>query len=299
MDAAPKIKEMLGLRALGAGRRRSRRKLDFVGVGAQKTGTTTLYELLALHPQIEMFRRKELHYFERDALFGPDDRPLAGNYDDLHRRFYFDRAVTGEITPIYIYWRHALERIKAYNPDIRIIVLLRSPVLRAYSQWGHYVRKSRRAKYRHLNVEPFRKRLRREMREMREEPDYQKVRRSLIARSLYGEQVRRVKSLFPPRQLLFVKSEDFFADQLAVTDTVCRFLGVQPLSSFTRPEPIHDNVGVVGPISRRDWNAVYQYVRADIDTVETELGWDCSDWREPPDSARSKHGKRPNGSHHD
>ena len=285
MDMTPKIRELLGLRGIGAASRRAARKLDFIGIGAQKTGTTTLHQLLALHPQIEMYRRKELHWFEKDDRFGPDHRPLSGDYDDLHRHFYFDRQITGEITPVYIYWRHAVERIQAYNPDIRIFVLLRSPVRRAYSQWGHYVRKSRRPKFRNLHIGPFQKRLRREMKAMGRNPDYQNVRRSHIGRSLYAEQIRRVKALFPPEQLLFVKSEEFFADQLGVTDQVCRFLGVAPLSEFARPAPIHDNVGVVPPIGLEDWNAAYQYLSADIDAVERELGWDCSDWRQPPASA--------------
>jgi hypothetical protein len=285
MDIAPKIKGLLGLRAIGAATRRAGRKLDFVGVGAQKTGTTTLYRLLALHPRIEIFRRKELHYFERDKQFGPDHRPLAGNYDALHRNFYFDRQITGEITPIYLYWRHTLDRIKVYNPDTRIFVLLRSPVKRAYSQWGHYVRKSRRRKYKHLNIGPFQERVEQETEAMRLNPKYQNVRLSHIGRSLYGDQIRRVKALFPPEQLLFVKSEAFFADQLGMTDVVCRFLGVDPLSDFCQPAPIHDNVGVVAPISEEDWQAAYRHVQQEIDVVEQELGWDCSDWRQPPSSA--------------
>jgi len=285
MELATSIKDLLRLRAIGARQRRAERKLDFVGIGAQKTGTTTLYRLLALHPQIEIFRRKELHYFEKGKRFGPDHRPLSGNYDDLHRNFYFDRDITGEITPVYIYWRHALERIKAYNPDVKIFILLRNPVKRAYSQWGHYVRKSRRPKYRYLDIGPFQERVEQETRAMRRNPDYQNVRLSHIGRSLYGDQVRRVKALFPPEQLMFVKSEDFFADQLGVTDQVCGFLGVAPLSDFTRPAPIHDNVGVVPPINADDWNAAYQHLHQDIDMVEEELGWDCSDWRKPPASA--------------
>ncbi len=287
MDFATSIKDLLRLRAVGARQRRAARKLDFIGVGAQKTGTTTLYGLLALHPQIEIFRRKELHYFEKGKRFGRDQRPLSGNYNDLHRNFYFDRDITGEITPVYIYWRHALERIKVYNPDVKVFVLLRNPVKRAYSQWGHYVRKSRRPRYRNLNIGPFQERIEEETQAMLRNPNFQNVRLSHIGRSLYGEQVRRVKALFPPEQLLFVKSEDFFADQLGVTDQVCRFLGVAPLSDFTRPAPIHDNVGVVPPISADDWNAAYRHLQQEIDLVEKELGWDCSDWRKPPASAKT------------
>ena len=272
----------LGWRWVGAGQRRQERKLDFVGVGVQKSGTTSLHHLLAKHPGIEMPKTKELHYFERDDAFGKDYRPRAGDYGRLHRHFYFDRPIAGEITPIYLYWRHALERIQAYNPDVRIIVLLRNPVHRAYSQWGHYVRKSRRWKYRHLEIEPFRARIDKEMKRTKDKPGKQKVRLSHIHRSLYGEQVKRAKALFAPEQLLFVKSEDFFRDQLGVTDSICRFLGAAPLTEVADIDGAHYNVGVVAPISRPDWQAAYALLADDITIVENELGWDCSDWRTPP-----------------
>ncbi|WP_421724015.1 sulfotransferase family protein [Bauldia sp.] len=272
-------------RVVGAWSKRRHRRLGFVGVGAQKCGTTTLHDLLALHPEIEVPRRKELHYFRRDARFDADYRPRSGSYSGLHRHFYFDRAVAGEITPLYLYWRPSLERIHAYNPDIKIIVLLRNPVKRAYSQWGHYVRKSTWRKHRHKTIKPFRNWVKREARDTARDPNYQRVRRSLIGRSLYAGQIKRVISLFTPEQVMFVKSETFFADQAGVTDDVCRFLGVAPLSSVAELTPVHENVGTIAPISPADWDIAYKHLADDIARVEDALGWDCADWRLPPHAA--------------
>ncbi|MCP4380939.1 MAG: sulfotransferase [Hyphomicrobiales bacterium] len=282
-------------RRIGAGPRRRSRKLGFIGVGAQKAGTTTLHNLLGQHPQVEVPRRKELHYFERDHRFDADFRPVAGDYGELHRHFYFDRDIAGEITPLYLYWRPALERIKTYNPKARIIVLLRNPVKRAYSQWGHYIRKSQWRKYRKLKIGPFQKRIKQEIKGMSRDSGYQKVRRSLIGRSLYADQIRRATELFGAEQVLFIKSEDFFADQLGTTDRVCEFLGVAPLSDVTRPEPTHSNVGIVSPIALDDWNAAFEHLRADIDVVEETLGWDCSDWRQAPEASANGHDQAPPG----
>lgn len=277
---------MLNLtRRIGAGSRRRAQKLGFVGVGAQKSGTTTLHDLLAQHPEVEVPRRKELHYFERDYRFGPDFRPLAGGYGELHRHFYFDREIAGEITPLYLYWQPTLERIKAYNPDIRIIVLLRNPVKRAYSQWGHYVRKSQWRKYRGKEIGPFRSWIAREVKDMSTKPGYQRIRRSLIGRSMYPAQIGRAMDLFPEDQLLFIKSENFFADQLGTTDRICAFLGVAPMTDVARPKPVHANVGTVPPMALKDWRVAFRHLRSDIDAIEEQLGWDCSDWRVPPSPA--------------
>jgi hypothetical protein len=289
MSLDDSLKSLIGIRWLGAAARRREGRLGFFGIGVQKGGTTTLDELLRLHPDIELpLHRKELHYFDANRSFGPDHRPSRGDYSDLHRSFYFDRKITGEITPTYIYWRNGLERIKAYNRDARIVVLLRNPVLRAYSQWGHLKRKSTRRKYRDLEVEPFLKRLALEERALRKHPGYQNRRLSYVARSRYAPQIAQVRALFPREQVLFIKSERFFADQHAAADEVCGFLGVGPLSAIAPPSKIHANVGTVDPISIEEWEAVIGYFDEDIAAVERELGWDCSDWRKPPPAKQGR-----------
>jgi len=283
MSLDDRLRTLIGLRSIGADARRRERKLGFFGVGVQKGGTTTLDRLLRLHPEIELpAGRKELHWFDDDARF-EGGAPRDG-FEDLHRNFYLDRPVAGEITPSYIYWRGALERIRAYNPDARIVVLLRNPALRAWSHWGHLDRKSRGKNDPDAKVGAFRKRLRREAKKLREDPDYQDKGLSHIGRSLYAPQIERVRALFPAGQVLFIKSERFFADQHGVADEVCRFLGVKPLTAVARPPKVHANIGSGRGISPRDWEAVFRHVEADIDAVERLLGWDCSDWRTPPKS---------------
>jgi hypothetical protein len=277
-----RLKTLIGLRWLGAGARRREQKLGFFGVGVQKGGTTTLDRLLRHHPEVELpAGRKELHYFDDDARFD-GERPRDG-YHGLHSHFFFDRATAGEITPSYIYWRGALERIRTYNPDARIVVLLRNPVLRAWSHWGHLDRKARAKNDPNAKVGPFRKRLRRETKALRNDQDHQDKGLSHIGRSLYAPQIERTLALFPRDQVLFLKSERFFADQHGVADDVCRFLGVSPLTAAARPPEVHANVGSGRRISARDWNAAHRHVEADIHAVEQLLGWDCSDWRRPPE----------------
>ncbi len=270
------LRDLVTLRWRGAAARRQARRLGFFVVGVQKGGTTTLDRLLRLHPAIELpTRRKELHYFDDDRRFD-GERPRDG-YAALQAEFYLDRPLAGEITPSYVYWRGALERIRLYNPDARIVVLLRSPALRAWSHWGHLARKKDDG-----TIDTFADRLRREAKALARDPDRQDLGLSHIGRSIYAPQIERVRTLFPTEHVLFLKSETFFADQHGVTDAVCRFLGTEPLTAVTTPPAVHANAGGGQRIPAADWDVAYPYFAEDIDAVERLLDWDCSDWRQPP-----------------
>lgn len=100
---------------------------DFLGIGAQKAGTTWLWENLRQHPEIFVPDKKELHYFD--------------NKFDRSLRYYtrrFEAAggrVKGEITPAYgILPRERIGFIRAIMPRVRLIFLMRDPVERAWSQ---------------------------------------------------------------------------------------------------------------------------------------------------------------------
>jgi len=284
MARTNRLSPIIGLRWLGAGARRRERRLGFFGIGVQKGGTTSLDRLLRLHPEIELpCGRKELHYFDDDSRF--DGLDAHDGYAGLHRAFFFDRRLGGEITPSYVYWPGALERIRAYNADARLVLLLRNPVHRAWSHWGHLNRKALAKRDPDARVGPFRKRLRREARARAADPGFHDKGLSHIGRGFYAPQIERLRALFPPEQVLILKSERFFADQHGVADEVCRFLGLPPLTAVAKPAEIHANVGSGRSIGPGKWEAAYRHFEADIDAVERLLGWDCSDWRRPPGMA--------------
>jgi hypothetical protein len=141
---------------------------NFFIVGAPKAGTTSLYFYLDQHPEIYMCPVKETHYFAdefRMENFSEDARPkllrerreleeyllgdmsekrfgaLVSSWDDYVRLFDNAGAETaiGEATPGYLWSRTAARNIARRIPDARIIVSLRSPVDRAYSQYLHMV----------------------------------------------------------------------------------------------------------------------------------------------------------------
>src|SRR4051795_9448938 len=108
--------------------------INFVIGGTQKGGTSALDAFLRQHPQICMPEsRKELHFFDREENFA---RPPK--YRKYHANFRPGpgHRVTGEATPIYMYWDAAPARIWSYNPAMKWILVLRNPVERAFSAWN-------------------------------------------------------------------------------------------------------------------------------------------------------------------
>ena len=109
------------------------RKVDFIIAGVQKSGTTALFSYLCEHNEICMSDKKEIHFFDRRRYF-----ILFPNYLFYHSNFsnFKSQKLIGEATPIYIYWKKAIERLVRYNPNIKLIIVLRNPITRAYSHWN-------------------------------------------------------------------------------------------------------------------------------------------------------------------
>jgi hypothetical protein len=100
---------------------------DFLGIGAQKAGTTWLYENLRRHPELFLPETKELHYFDQQFA-----RPLRSYCDYFHAAG--DRK-KGEITPAYgVLEPQRIRFIHQIMPEVRLIFIMRNPVERAWSQ---------------------------------------------------------------------------------------------------------------------------------------------------------------------
>ncbi len=105
------------------------RRPDFLIIGAQKAGTTSLYNQLTRHPDVARCLGQEVHYFDRHMHRSP-----AWYFAHFRPRlFASDGVVTGESTPYYLFHPRAAERVAELLPDVKLIVLLRDPVARDIS----------------------------------------------------------------------------------------------------------------------------------------------------------------------
>lgn len=198
---------------------------DFLGLGVQKGGTTTLQQLLQQHPQVHLPPSKELQFFSLHASRG------TGWYQQQFADAG-DRACCGEITPYYIFHPEVPRRVQALLPKVKLILLLRDPVERALSQFFH----SRR-----LGLEPLaleqalaaeEQRLAGADAELAADDGRHRSHQehSYVARSRYEQQLDCWTALFPQEQWFIRRSEELFAQPELVWSDLLLFLGGVPES---------------------------------------------------------------------
>lgn len=212
---------------------------DFVGVGAQKAGTTWWYSLLAAHPRVHEApgRRKEVHYFDRFW-----DQPFT-EADARRYQSFFPRpsgGVAGEWTPRYMvdFWTPGLLRQAA--PDAKLLVILRDPFDRFCSGVTHDLQ--RRA------------------------PHHPIVTELGVRKSTYRQQLRRVLEHFDRDALLVLQYERCRADPRAELSRTLEFL---ELDDFEPPRSLmHDGANVT---EGRRYEPAANIRQAFIDTLSGDL----------------------------
>ena len=223
---------------------------NFFIVGAAKSGTSSLYHYLRLHPDIHMSSIKEPHFlcshhFPKQFT-GPGDEGFSAsvvrNQADYFKLFEppTPASVLGEGSVYYLYYPDAAEKIQVLNPNAKIVILLRNPVERAFSAYMHAVRDGRETLSfeKALEAEPKRK-----------QNGYQPLwwYREI---GLYSEQVQRYLERFPAGQIRIFLYEEL-QETPRLVKACLKFLGVDetvPIDTSIR----HNVSGV--PKSRAIYN---------------------------------------------
>ena len=198
--------------------------VDFLVVGAAKSGTSTLFETLGKHPGIFIPERKECRYFScmPGDFVGPGSRSANDIIHSLEKyRSLYDKAepgqLCGDISPDYLYYyRNAIPKIlDELNAQVPIIIVLRNPIERAYSNYLHKIRE----RWENLSFE--------------DALDAEGERRSAnwtwgwgyVDVGLYAEQVKAYMDNFE-RVLLLLFEEDIITGH--ATGKVLKFLNLDP-----------------------------------------------------------------------
>jgi hypothetical protein len=189
---------------------------DFIIIGTQRGGTTSLYHYLVAHPRIGRALRKEVHFFDRYY-----ERGIDWYLAHFPRRGEF--PLVGEASPYYMFHPEVPDRIQAAVPEAKFILLLRNPVDRAYSQYHMKVERG-------LETVSFAEAIAREPERLAvsADPLHPAWRHhSYLARGVYAEQISRWFDRFPRHHFAIVKSEEFYRDPLVVLHETQTFLGVE------------------------------------------------------------------------
>ena len=243
------------------------KKVDFIVVGAQKSGTSSLRHYLGRHPHISMSYTKEPHFFD-DASYS--SHPVS--YYWYEKDFYqgdHDKLL-GEVTPILSYLAEGSQRIKDYNPGIKLIMILRNPIERAYSHWNMEVERGNEAQDFLYCITHEQERLR--------STEQSKMYQSYVDRGYYFIQVNRLKDLFRDEQLLFVKYEDYVNRQEAALTRIFEFLGVPSSTYEYKAQTVHKRT-YNRQITQEEKEVLLSKYDNDISDLEELLDWDCIDWR--------------------
>ena len=189
---------------------------EFICVGAQRCGTTTLWEKLNQHESLFLPKNKEIHFF--------DNR--EGHWDlglDWYQNHFENApkdAVCGEATPSYLYVPEACDRIHKVVPDVRILIILRNPVDRAWSQYWYNVRHGREP----LN---FKKAITEESNRLQMTSEtLSRIRTAYIDRGRYINQILRYEKTFSREQMHVIFLSDLLEKPQEVMQGVWRHIGV-------------------------------------------------------------------------
>lgn len=199
-------------------------------VGAAKSGTTSLYYLLEQHPEVCTPAVKEPNYFSNISDSGDPAAPGAGpgddstvwtgslqQYHDLYRPTK-QHTLKLDASVSYLYSNTAAKQIAAYDPESRIIMVLRNPIERAFSHYKHLLRDGR-------ETASFEEALELEQSRIAKGWEFSW---HLTAMGMYSQQIQRYLDHFDARQLHIITLEDLKKDPSAVITDITTFLGLSP-----------------------------------------------------------------------
>lgn len=192
------------------------RCIDFVIIGAQKCGTSALHRYLGLHPQIFTPRIKENAFFRDEEAFSRGPAFLAPFFRGLG-----EEPVVGMTNVGILYTPFSWQRIHLYNPAMKLVVLLRDPVERAWSAFWYCKR---------IGWEPAETLEQALDREEASPPPRTMVERarSYLRNGRYAEQLRPFLARFHRDQVRVLFSAHLAADARSVIEDLCQWLGVAP-----------------------------------------------------------------------
>jgi hypothetical protein len=272
-------------RLSGLGPGRGRLLPEFLIIGSVKAGTTSLYGWLSEHPYIAPASTKEVHYFDYNHYRGLDwyrqhfpRNSARGEFAAEHGRPF----ITGEASPSYISHFWVPERIARVMPDVKLIVALRDPVDRAYSQF-QMSRREEEEPYesfdRALDVED--ERLDPERARMWANPRYNSWPIgcwSYMMRSRYAEQIERWFERFGRDQFHFLTLDELSTDPEGTLGAVHEFL---QLPAFIPDELPHLHAAPsYDSLERQTRERLQEYFRPHnqrlYELIGRDLGWERS-----------------------
>lgn len=259
-----------------------RLKPDFVIIGYHKCGTTSFYDYLCQHHNIGHASRKEIHYFDlaywRGSGWYRTYFPTIFTKRKIEKRTKH-RFITGEASPLYVIHPFVPARIYELVPKVKIIILLRNPVDRAYSHYQHaYLADQESATFEETITEDdnrwniFSKQL---SNDEIHDYDVKYIKTPYVSFGKYIEHIKSWYETFPKEQILVLKLEDL---ENNLHNTLKRTFQFLDLPNFTIQDTDKKNVREYDKMEPKIRNLLIDYYRPYNkkleEFLEMRLNWD-------------------------
>jgi hypothetical protein len=203
-------------------------KPTFLCIGVQKSGTTSLINYLSQHPDIFM-KEGELHFFDKPKL-------TKSEITKYENKFNTKKSIVGEKTPSYNYLQFAMNRIYNYNPNIKLILILREPISRAFSQYNmslnRYHKTLKSVSDKQIMID-FKKEENIKLSNLKVNGNY------YILRGKYDEIITYILSKFSRENLYIGIAEEIKADKQKYYNDIINFLGAKKLNKINENFDTH------------------------------------------------------------
>ena len=243
-------------------------KVSFIICGTQKGGTTALDYYLRKHVEICMANKKEVHFFDDDNLF----KSNKNNYFKYHKNFdpKSKHKVVGEATPIYMYWNNSIKRIYNYNPEMKLIMILRNPITRAFSHWNMEFEKQK-------EKDTFFEAIQKEFSLKKNNMHIQNRISSYLERGLYSKQIKQILKYFDRKQLMIIRSNSLRYTPQKTLDNIAKFLQISPFEDI-KPKEVHSRT-YSKKMTKDEELFLNNYYKEEIYKLENLLDWDLTEWK--------------------
>ena len=201
---------------------------DFIIIGSMKCGTTSLYYDICEHPCVSAAAYDEIGFFDSNFHLGLNWYrsmfPTKGQIDDVRRKEGV--AITGEDTPFYFWNPIAAKRIQKILPNIKLIIILRNPIDRAYSEYQDLVS-------RESNSPSFETFIENEINTRKKgiiitEENFEIFNQndSYLLKGIYVDQLKIWTKLFPKEQIITLSTESLNSEPTASMESVFQYLNL-------------------------------------------------------------------------
>ena len=230
-------------------------QVEFLIPGAARSGTGYLYARCCEHPRAGMSIGKEPHFFDYNWAFGLS----------WYMAQFPPSGIRGEASVDYMFHSLAPYRIYQAFPDVRLVVLLRNPIDRAYSHWALFRNESKE----HSSFEAA---IRIEGYEISRARAWRLA--SYLSRGLYVDQIQRLFNLFGQDQVLIVRSEDLFCTPKETLNKIYTFVGLGAYVHTKEQLSTNTHKGCYEPMPPETRTVLAEFFRKPNELLYTLLGRD-------------------------